>query len=236
MESTICLAAGSCQIGRMLLSRPSSGTEGLAPSPAPCTPCIVSQDFPAHRNEFPVPDYRELVSTTAKRLGNLSAGSGRRVQFRKTSLYFPCRSGISAERRVRHRLAPPPFSLRAQRLPARGPGEPEKSPGGLLMQAARLLSVLRRAAHGRYCRPPGRLRAARGSDPPMGGDAPVSASLPVRLRRPAHEEVLRAFLRSLFAELRRCCWRPVTERSFETDSVTRGWVRRSKATKEVRFA
>ncbi len=71
----------------------------------------------------------------------------------------------------------------------------------------------------------------------MGADAPVSASLPVRLRRPAHEsEVLRAFLRSLFAELRRCCWRPVTERSFETDSVTRGWVRRSKATKEVRFA
>ncbi len=33
-----------------------------------------------------------------------------------TSLHFPCRSGISVQRRVRDRLRPPPSSLRFQRL------------------------------------------------------------------------------------------------------------------------
>ena len=45
-----------------------------------------------------------------------------------TSLYFPCGSGIRAQRRVRDRLHPPPPSLRVRRLPARTPAPPEKSP------------------------------------------------------------------------------------------------------------
>ncbi len=35
-----------------------------------------------------------------------------------TSLHFPCRSGISVQRRVRYRLPPPPFSLPLRRFPA----------------------------------------------------------------------------------------------------------------------
>jgi hypothetical protein len=49
--------------------------------------------FPARRNEFPVPDHRESVATTAERLRNLGTESVRRVQFRTISLHFPCRSG-----------------------------------------------------------------------------------------------------------------------------------------------
>ena len=45
-----------------------------------------------------------------------------------TSLHFPCRSGISVQRRVRDRLRPPPLSLLLQRLPARTRVQPEKSP------------------------------------------------------------------------------------------------------------
>jgi len=89
---------------------------------------FACRDFPARRNEFPVPDHRESVATTAERLRNLGAESARRVQFRRISLYFPCRSGKRQQRRVRSRLPPPPFSLRVQRLPVRTPAQPEKSP------------------------------------------------------------------------------------------------------------
>jgi hypothetical protein len=43
------------------------------------------------------------------------------------SLYFPCRSGISARRRVCDRLRPPPSSLWLRRLSARTPASPEKA-------------------------------------------------------------------------------------------------------------
>ncbi len=46
---------------------------------------FACRDFPARRNEFPVPDHRESVAMTAERLGNLGAGSARRVQFRRSS-------------------------------------------------------------------------------------------------------------------------------------------------------
>ena len=89
---------------------------------------LARWDFPARGSEFPVPDHRELVATAAERHRNLRAGSTRRVQFRRISLYFPCRSGKRQQRRVRSRLAPPPSSPLLQRLPARTPAQPEKSP------------------------------------------------------------------------------------------------------------
>ena len=57
---------------------------------------FACRDFPARRNEFPVPDHRESVAMTAERLRNLGAESARSVQFRRISLYFPCRTGIPA--------------------------------------------------------------------------------------------------------------------------------------------
>ncbi len=47
---------------------------------------------------------------------------------RRISLYFPCRPGISPQRRVRPRLPPPPTSLRLQRLCTRYPRQSQKLP------------------------------------------------------------------------------------------------------------
>lgn len=47
---------------------------------------------------------------------------------RRISLYFPSRSGIRPQRRVRDRLGAPPPSLPLQRLPARTRARPEKFP------------------------------------------------------------------------------------------------------------
>ncbi len=55
---------------------------------------FACRDFPARRNGFPVRVRRESVAMTGERLGNLGAESTRRVQFRRISLYFPCRSAI----------------------------------------------------------------------------------------------------------------------------------------------
>ncbi len=102
---------------------------------------FACRDFPARRNEFPVPDHRESVATTAERLRNLGAESARRVQFRRISLYFPCRSGKRQQRRVRSRLPPPPSSLPLQRLPTRTRAQPEKSPRFRGVLAARLSRI-----------------------------------------------------------------------------------------------
>ena len=89
---------------------------------------FACRDFPARRNEFPVPDHRESVATTAERLRNLGAESAGRVQFRRISLHFPCRSGKRQQRRVRTRLPPPPTSPRLQRLCTRYPRPSQKLP------------------------------------------------------------------------------------------------------------
>jgi hypothetical protein len=39
----------------------------------------LAGEFPARRNEFPVPDHRESVATTAERLRNFGAESARRA-------------------------------------------------------------------------------------------------------------------------------------------------------------
>ncbi len=127
MNSAASLAVGTSRIGRRLISRPlSGGWDGSVASTLESG--LARRHFPARRNEFPVPDHRESVATTAERLRNLGAESTRRVQFRRISLYFPCRSGKRQQRRVRSRLHPPPFSLRVRRRPARTPAQPEKSP------------------------------------------------------------------------------------------------------------
>ena len=81
-------------------------------------------DFPARREKFPVPDYREFEATTAETLGNLGPNSLRGARNRRNSLYFPCLTGISSQRRVRSRLPPPPLSLRLRRLVGRNPRRP----------------------------------------------------------------------------------------------------------------
>jgi len=137
-KSATCPAAGTSQIGRTLTLRPRSGTDGLAPSPQLGGAC---KDFPARRDELPAPAHRELAATAVKRRRNFGSVSSRRVRYRRDSLYFPCRSGIWPQRRVRYRLVPPPFSLRVQRLPARTGAQPEKSPrfrGVLAVEPSRI--------------------------------------------------------------------------------------------------
>jgi hypothetical protein len=92
MSSATSLAAGTSRIGRILLSRPRSVADGMARRLS-LESGFACRDFPARRNEFPVPDHREFVAPTAKRLRNLGTESVRRVQFRTISLHFPCRSG-----------------------------------------------------------------------------------------------------------------------------------------------
>ncbi len=89
---------------------------------------FVFQDFPAHRNEFPVPDHRESVPIAAETLGNLGPDCAWGVRYRQISLYFPYRTGICSRRRVRYRLVPPPSSLRRRRRRRRDPGRPPKTP------------------------------------------------------------------------------------------------------------
>ncbi len=86
------------------------------------------KNFPARRDELPDPAHRELAATDVERRGNFGSVSSRRARYRRKSLYFPCRSGIWPQRRVRYRLVPPPLSLLLQRLPARTRAQPEKSP------------------------------------------------------------------------------------------------------------
>jgi hypothetical protein len=83
---------------------------------------------------------------------------------------------LPALRDPRPRLPAPAL----RRLPAR-------APGGLLVQAPRLLPLVRGTPHGRHGRAPGGPRPARGSGPPVGTDTPISPPLPLRLRRSAHE-------------------------------------------------
>ncbi len=82
--------------------------------------------FPVHRNIFPVPDYREFDTMTAETLGNFGLDPHKRVQNQKNSLYFPCITGISPQRRVRPRLPPPPLSLPEQRLSGQAMARSEK--------------------------------------------------------------------------------------------------------------
>jgi hypothetical protein len=83
------------------------------------------KDFPARRDELPAPAHRELAATAVERRGNFGPVSSRRVRYRRNSLYFPCRSGIWPQRRVRPRLPPPPFSLRLRRLRGRNRNRPQ---------------------------------------------------------------------------------------------------------------
>jgi hypothetical protein len=69
----------------------------------------------------------------------------------------------------------------------------------LLLQGPRLLSLLRRAAHGRHSRSPGGPRSSGGADPAVGALAPVLTPLPPRLRRPgavSRSSCVRSSLRS----------------------------------------
>ena len=86
------------------------------------------KDFPARRDELPAPAHRELAATAVERRGNFGSVSSRRVRYRRNSLYFPCRSGIWLQRRVRYRLVPPPFSLRSRRLRDESAGRRRKFP------------------------------------------------------------------------------------------------------------
>ncbi len=126
-KSATCPAAGTSQIGRTLTLRPRSGTDGLAPSPQLGSRCRPP-GFPSRRNEFPAPDHRESVAEPAESLANFGSGSSRRVRYRRSSLYFPCRSGIWPQRRVRPRLHPPPSSLPTQRLFGKSARRPGKIP------------------------------------------------------------------------------------------------------------
>ena len=67
--------------------------------------------------------------------GNTPGGPRKATKSRKQprrglliSVYFPSKSGIFAQRRVRYRLHAPPFSLPLRRFPARTRAQPEKSP------------------------------------------------------------------------------------------------------------
>ncbi len=73
MSSATSLAAGTSRIGRILISRLRSVADGMAQSPQLWRAGFACRDFPARRNEFPVPDHRESVATTAERLRNLGA-------------------------------------------------------------------------------------------------------------------------------------------------------------------
>jgi hypothetical protein len=86
-----------------------------------------SHGFPVRRNGFPALDHREFVASAAETLGNLSSDSGSRAEFGKDSLYFPCLTGISPQRRVRPRLPPPPHRLRSRDFPPGSRGWIRKS-------------------------------------------------------------------------------------------------------------
>ena len=88
MNSATSLAAGTSRILRNL----SPVADWMAQSPR-LESGLARRDFPARRNEFPVPDHRESVAITVEGLRNLGAERARRVQSRRISLYFPCRSG-----------------------------------------------------------------------------------------------------------------------------------------------
>ena len=111
--------ARTSQTGQTVTFRPRSGMDGLALHRRSLGAGVASQDFPVRRNEFPVPDYRELVAAAVVTPGNFGLGYSRGVGYRRKSLYFPYGSGNSFQRRVRPRLHPPPSSLAMQRLSAR---------------------------------------------------------------------------------------------------------------------
>lgn len=70
--------------------------------------------------KFPVRARREFASTGVESLRNSGRLRPETGRFGRNSLYFPCRSGNSAQRRVRERLHPPPLSLRLSRASAEG--------------------------------------------------------------------------------------------------------------------
>jgi hypothetical protein len=55
---------------------------------------FAAGDFPACRDKFPVPDYREFEATIVETLGNLGPNSLQGARNRRNSLYFPCITGI----------------------------------------------------------------------------------------------------------------------------------------------
>jgi hypothetical protein len=63
---------------------------------------FAAGDFPARRDKFPVPDYREFEATIVETLGNLGPNSLKGARNRRNSLYFPCITGI----RPRDQLPP----------------------------------------------------------------------------------------------------------------------------------
>ena len=82
--SATCLTAETSQIDRILGSRPVRGEMPWCHRLRLDTGCVF-QDFPARRNEFPVPDHREFVTMAAERLGNLGADCAGGVRYRKIS-------------------------------------------------------------------------------------------------------------------------------------------------------
>jgi hypothetical protein len=95
---------------------------------------IVLQDFPARRNQFPVrvnrfvvPGHREFFANPSDGLGNLGPTFAGSARIRRNSLYFPCESGNRAQRRVRSKLPPPPYSLPERRLSPNRVGRLEKT-------------------------------------------------------------------------------------------------------------
>ena len=113
-----------------------------------------SHDFPARRSIFPVHDHRESIATAAKMVENLSSGSVRNVKFGRISLYFPCRSGIRLQRRVRSRL--PPTAIESAWA--------ETPPRHLAM--AREIRAIPRGIGSRAALSPNRRRRVRGSKDP----------------------------------------------------------------------
>ena len=102
MKSAIRHAVGTSQMDGILISRPSSGTDGLAPSPSlggrHCLPGFPrsSKKFPVRMNRFPVPDHRETVAKAAVGLGNFDPSSVRRPESREIPCTFPAYQGSAA--------------------------------------------------------------------------------------------------------------------------------------------
>ena len=70
-KSATYLAVGASQIGETTVSRPSLRDRLRWLHHHALETRIASMDFPAHRNRFPVPNYRESVTMVSETLGNL---------------------------------------------------------------------------------------------------------------------------------------------------------------------
>ncbi len=131
MTPSVAARDSGCSSGRIGITRPGWGCESLLGHHEPLSE-FASQDSLLVGRNFPVSEFRETRRVGPREGAGLENLAPPGSRFRANSLHFPCRSGISAQRRVRTRLPAPPTSPRFHPSlgEARGGGEDSRDSAG----------------------------------------------------------------------------------------------------------